>query len=149
MKDQPNRFKLVTDRKELIQPYCSFSNRSQEEEFYIDTDVDGDDGRIYIGKTDFEQLARLVGWGPPASTNDKETIASLQRENDDLRTLLTRARSAASDILDSTSTTKEPREDTGTVITAGGVVNGLSSIQPTRRPKPIDGEDSDGTEISV
>ena len=149
MKDQGTRFHIITDRTELIQPYCSQFNRSQDEEWYIDTDVDGDDGRIYIGKTDFEQLARLVGWGPPATQNEKSELANLQKENSDLRTLLASLRSIASDLLDRTNFSEEPQSNLGPVITAGGIVNGPSSIQPARRIKPSPSKDSDGTEISI
>ena len=149
MRDQLSRFHLITDRAELIAPYCSAFNRSQDEEYFIDTDLDGDDGRIYIGKTDFEQLARLVGWGPPASSNDKETIAQLQKENNDVLALFTRLRDVANDLLARTEPVPDSPTSPGTVITAGGVVNSLSAIQPGRRIKSSHGEDTDGTEISV
>lgn len=56
------RFKVVTEKRELLLPTVSAFNRADNEEWYIDTDYDSDEGRVYIGKSDFEDMARTVGW---------------------------------------------------------------------------------------
>lgn len=56
------RFKIVTEKRELLLPTVSAFNRADNEPWYIDTDYDSDEGRIYIGKSDFEDMARTVGW---------------------------------------------------------------------------------------
>lgn len=62
--DELSRFKLVpgTRRDVLVLPACSLFNRRDDEEWYIDTDYDVDDGRVYIGKSDFEVLAQVAGY---------------------------------------------------------------------------------------
>lgn len=144
MRDQLGRYQVITDRTELALPACSYFNKKEDDGWWIDTDTDVDDGRIYIGRQDAEQIASLLGWKAPGTTEDKTHIKDLQEENDALRALLIDLRMLAADILDRTSTDEESGKGAGTVITAGGVVAGLSSIQPKRRFRQVDGKDDSG-----
>lgn len=56
------RYKIVTDKRELLLPACSFFNRADSEPYYVDTDYDVEEGRIYIGASDIEDMARTIGW---------------------------------------------------------------------------------------
>ncbi len=46
----------------LIAPGCSFVNRKNDDLWYIWTGADTDEGAIYIGETDFHEMATLVGY---------------------------------------------------------------------------------------
>lgn len=56
------RYKIVTDKRELLLPACSMFNRADSEPYYVDTDYDVEEGRIYIGASDIEDMARTIGW---------------------------------------------------------------------------------------
>lgn len=94
------RFKLVTDRRELALPACDFVTRNDRSEFFIDTDFDTDEGRIYLSKETAEDIAKLIGW-VPGSFAEIIVLRNqiLEKENDDLRNLIVSARDVASQLL--------------------------------------------------
>lgn len=75
------RYKIVTDKRELLLPACSMFNRADNEEYWIDTDYDFDEGRCYIGKSDIEDMARLIGWMPTDKFVDLLEDYSKMRED--------------------------------------------------------------------
>lgn len=102
--EQRGRFVLFTDRREMhALPAEDFFTGSTNDDWYIDTDRDVDDGRVYIGQKTFENLAALAGFVPAdLSTMQAEIIQQLESNISELRTLLVRARNAAAGILDAT-----------------------------------------------
>ena len=98
MKDTLTRFKLVTDRSELLLPACSYFSRADNDPYWIDTDVDSDDGRIYIGQSDFEQMAKILGWVPEVKNVDLLKLELLENENARLRAVLGNLRVVLSEL---------------------------------------------------
>lgn len=57
------RFTLL-DGSFLMEPGCSMFMRQNKSEWFIDTDCDTLEGRIYISKEEFVDMARLVEYVP-------------------------------------------------------------------------------------
>lgn len=60
-------------RSELVPPACSFSSRTSDDEWFIDCAYDVDYfGVFYIGKKDFDEMCRVVGYPTAAEKEDYE-----------------------------------------------------------------------------
>jgi hypothetical protein len=70
-----SRFVLLPAGHPLQLPACSLFNRSSNEPWMLETGIDNDEGVVYIGKSDFHEMARVVGYVPESH------IENLRREN--------------------------------------------------------------------
>lgn len=87
MESERGRFKKVFDRKSMALPAVDFFTGSDKDEFFVDTDRDTDEGRIYLSKHTVEQLAKLIGWIPNefTETTVQQRYRILEEENAYLR----------------------------------------------------------------
>jgi hypothetical protein len=84
------RFQLLTTGLQL--PACSFVSRSIDDVWFLDTGVDFDGGRMYIGEKDFVGLASVAGYVSKASAS------RVYEENERLNRDLTIARNLIRDL---------------------------------------------------
>lgn len=68
------RFQLVRPGN-LFMPACSLISRTIDDVWFLDTGVEVDGGRVYIGQVDFEGMARVCGFVSKAS------VARVDEEN--------------------------------------------------------------------
>ena len=84
------RFQLVTGNLQI--PACSFVSRGIDDAWFIDTGVDYDGGRMYIGQNDFEGMASVAGYVA------KSSVSRIYEENERLRHDLVLAQSVIGDL---------------------------------------------------
>jgi hypothetical protein len=84
------RFQLVTGGLQI--PTCSFVSRTNDDVWFIDTGVDFDGGRMYVGKQDFDGMASVAGYVSKAS------VGRVYEENERLRGELVLAKSLIADL---------------------------------------------------
>ena len=86
-----DRFQLVF-REALHIPACSFVSRTDDDVWFIDTGVEFDGGRMYIGEKDFKGLASVAGYFA------KSAASRVYEENERLRTELDLAKHLIGDL---------------------------------------------------
>lgn len=84
------RFQLITDGLQL--PACSFVSRSIDDVWFLDTGVEFDGGRMYVGEKDFVGMASVAGFVSKAS------VSRIYEENERLNRDLAIARDLISDL---------------------------------------------------
>lgn len=106
------RYKIVTDKRELLLPACSMFNRADNEPYYVDTDYDFDEGRCYIGASDIEDMATTIGWVDGAEYRKlKEYTESLEAKHDLLVSAITDLGESFSNIRSVTESILYPSEE--------------------------------------
>ena len=85
-----DRFQLITGGLQL--PACSFVSRTDDDVWFIDTGVEFDGGRMYVGEKDFSGMASVAGYVPKAS------VSRVYEDNTRLRGELELARNLISDL---------------------------------------------------
>ena len=84
------RFQLLTDGLQL--PSCSFVSRTDDDVWFLDTGVEYDGGRMYVGERDFSGMASVAGYVSKAS------VSRVYEENEKLRNDLVIAKSLINDL---------------------------------------------------
>lgn len=84
------RFQIITSGLQI--PACSFVSRTDDDNWYIDTGVDYDGGRMYIGQRDFDGMASAAGYIA------KSSVSRVYEENVRLRNELAIAKSLVGDL---------------------------------------------------
>lgn len=94
------RFSLL-DGSFLMEPGCSMFMRQNKSEWFIDTDCDTLEGRIYISKEEFVDMARLVKYIPVEEMSRiLEENSMLREQNERLSSTINTLRGAlANDLL--------------------------------------------------
>lgn len=87
-----DRFQLITSGLQL--PACSFVSRTYDDVWFIDTGVDFDDGRMYVGEKDFSGMASVAGYV------SKSSVGRIYEENERLGAELDLARALIIDLRD-------------------------------------------------
>lgn len=86
-----HRFQLVLPGH-LFLPACSLVSRTDDDAWFLDTGVEVDEGRVYIGQRDFEGMASVCGYVAKAS------VSRVNEENTVLKNDLAIARNLISDL---------------------------------------------------
>lgn len=86
-----HRFQLVLPGN-LFMPSCSLVSRTDDDPWFLDTGVEVDQGRVYIGQRDFEGMASVCGYVAKAS------VSRVNEENVVLKNDLAIARNLISDL---------------------------------------------------
>lgn len=111
------------DRKDLLAlPGCSVDGKA-DDEWYIDTGLDSDDGVIYLGAQYFRNLANLVGYADVAELKAAyQRIEELEKDVDRLAKLVSRLRVVRAELDDmEVGADTGPKTDSGRRSkTAGG-----------------------------
>lgn len=84
------RFQLLTGGLQL--PACSFVSRTDDDVWFIDTGVEYDGGRMYVGERDFSGMASVAGY------ISKARASRVYEDNERLRNDLAIARNLISDL---------------------------------------------------
>lgn len=80
-------FSIVRQGEYMAPPACSIFSRTSDDDWFIFTDTFLDDGAVYIGERDFNDLAATVGYVSPQRWNRLlNAYKKVQKENDELRT---------------------------------------------------------------
>jgi len=114
------RFKLIpqSERNTMALPSSSLFSRTDDDDWFIDTDFDLEmDGRIYIGKRDFEVMAKLVGYAPINEAHELE-LERLRQENDKYRATLSRITSLSGDLSNAVQSNPRAPESVAAVTRA-------------------------------
>ena len=123
------RFQLITGNLQM--PACSFVSRSIDDTWFIDTGVDFDGGRMYVGQTDFEGMASVAGYV------SKSTVSRIYEENERLRHDLALAQSVIGDL----------RRAVATMVGASTVERdsdgGITQRTSKSEPESLEREDAD------
>lgn len=94
------RFSVI-DGSFMMEPGCSMFMRNDKSEWFIDTDCDTLEGRIYISREEFVDMAKLVGYVPVADIEVFIEINKMLKERNDhlSRTVSTLRRALADNLL--------------------------------------------------
>lgn len=79
-------YSIVRQGEYMAPPACSIFSRTSDDEWFIFTENYSDDGAIYIGEKDFNDLASTVGYVSPQRWNRLlNAYKKMKEENDELR----------------------------------------------------------------
>jgi hypothetical protein len=85
-------------------PACSLWYGSSDEPWFLDLGLDGIEGALYIGTTDFCRLAALVNYTDATNVANIQTeLDQMREENARLRTSNAKLRNTLSDVADARS----------------------------------------------
>ncbi len=57
---------IKIERREMLPPACSlFERHADDQQFYLDPQLQIDEGAVYISQREFEDMANTVGWVSP------------------------------------------------------------------------------------
>ncbi len=59
-----SRFRIIEGRPQAL-PACSLFSRTSDDEYFLDTEMQIDEGAVYIGSRDAEDIATVIGWISP------------------------------------------------------------------------------------
>lgn len=105
------RFSLI-DGSFLMEPGCSMFMRQNKSEWFIDTDCDTLEGRIYISKEEFVDMARLVRYLPVSQMSKVLDLNdTLREENERLLSTINTLRRTLADNLLVNLPSKEPTQE--------------------------------------
>ncbi len=84
-------YSIIRQGEYMAPPACSLFSRTSDDEWYIFTETFVDEGAVYIGERDFNDLAATVGFVSPQRWNRLlNAYKKMKEENDELRTRATR-----------------------------------------------------------
>lgn len=97
-----HRFQLVLPGH-LFLPACSLISRTDDDAWFLDTGVEVDQGRVYIGQRDFDGMASVCGYVAKASVSRvSEENARLKNDLAIARNLITDLRGAVAGLVGAT-----------------------------------------------
>lgn len=145
------RFSLI-DGSFMMEPGCSMFMKQNKSEWFIDTDCDTLEGRIYISKEEFVDMARLVKYIPISDmTRILDENDRLRNHNERLSSSVDTLRRALADNLLVDLPSEEPTQelrnadtsDSGHTEPSAERSDGDQKVS-LRLNGPSDGEESDG-----